>query len=415
MAVLIKNIKTLYGIREQENGAIRGKNLNSINSLNDAWLLISDGLIADYGTMSNIDAWQNLSLTNIIDASGKLILPCFVDSHTHIVFAKTREAEFVDRINGLTYEEIAANGGGILNSAAKLHLCSEDELFDSAWSRLKKCIKNGTGAIEIKSGYGLSVDDELKMLRVIKRLKTVSPILIKATFLGAHAIPQKYKSNRAEYIDLICDTMLPLVAKEELADYCDVFCDSGFFTPEETDIILKKAKTFGLKPKIHANELGLTGGVQIGVLNEAISVDHLEHTSSIEHDLLYKSNTMATLLPSTAFFLGIPYPDARAMINADLALCLASDYNPGSSPSGRMSFILSLACIRMKMTPTEALNAATINGAYALELEKSCGSITKGKLANIILTQPADSIDLIPYNFGEDLIEQVFINGEIFE
>ncbi|MBI3233138.1 MAG: imidazolonepropionase, partial [Bacteroidetes bacterium] len=323
------------------------------------------------------------------------------------------EGEFVDRINGLTYEEIAERGGGILNSANKLGDESEDDLFLSAHQRLMQCVRWGTGAIEIKSGYGLSVESELKMLRVIKRLKSISPIPIKATFLGAHAMPIAYKNNRAEYIQIIIDEMLPVIANEELADYCDVFCDKGFYTPEETEIILKAALNYGLKPKIHANELGLTGGVQVGVANDAISVDHLEYTSEVELNILKDSNTIPTLLPSTAFFLGIPYPDARTMIEADLPICLASDYNPGSSPSGRMSFVMSLACLRMKMTPTEAFNACTINAAYALELQDLCGSITKGKLANLMITKPARDLAIIPYSFGEDMIDQIIIKGEL--
>lgn len=414
MKLLIRNIKTIYGIREKEDGAVCGKKLGEIASIDDAWILMEDEIIKDYGLMANINNGAMFQDALLIDAHQKLVLPSFVDSHTHIVFAATREGEFVDRIKGLSYEEIAARGGGILNSADKLQLTSEDQLFESALERLNQCIGWGTGAIEIKSGYGLTFESELKMLRVIKRLKSVSPIAIKSTFLGAHAMPTEYKHNRKEYIKIVTEEMIPAIVSEKLADYCDVFCDQGFYTPEETEIILKAANKLGLKAKIHANELGLTGGVQVGVANQAISVDHLEHISKEEILLLQKSNTIPTLLPSTAFFLGIPYPDARAMIDANLPVCLASDFNPGSSPSGRMSFVMSLACLRMKMTPIEAFNASTINGAYALELQDSCGSITRGKVANLMITKPAADLAVIPYTFGTDIIEQIVLNGKVW-
>jgi len=349
-----------------------------------------------------------------INASGKIILPTYCDSHTHLVFAATREAEFVDRINGLSYEEIARRGGGILNSARKLQQTSEDTLYEQAHQCLHDVIRSGTGAVEIKSGYGLTLHDELKMLRVVKRLKETFPIPVKATLLGAHAVPLEYKENRKEYIKLIIDRMIPQAADEGLADYCDVFCDRGFFTPEETEEILNTAAKYNLPPKIHANELGLTGGVQAGVKCNAISVDHLEHTSEAEIEILKNSQTIPTLLPTTAFFLGLPYPKARNMIKANLPVALATDFNPGSSPNWRMNFVLSLACIKMKMTPAEAINAATINGAKAMGVSQLCGTITPGKKANFIITKFISSYAAIPYFFGSDMIDKVFISGKEF-
>lgn len=420
--LLIKNIKTLYGLTEKSVLLKAGKSMNDFESLQQAWLYIQGETIHSYGSMLNDSLPQlfqqhgiNESQLNSIDASGKMVLPSFVDSHTHIVFAHTREEEFEMRIKGKTYEEIAHAGGGILNSARKLQQLSEDELFESAKARLFEVIKSGTGAIEIKSGYGLTVNDELKMLRVIKRLKQIAPITIKATFLGAHAIPAEYKQNRQGYIDLITEQMLPQVAAEQLADYCDVFCDQGFFTVEETDYILKAAAKYGLKAKIHGNELGYTGGVQVAVKNNALSVDHLEYTGDEEIAALKNSNTMPVGLPNCSFFLGIPYAPARKMIDAGLPFCLASDYNPGSSPNGRMSFVVSLACIQMKLTPEEAFNAATINGAYALELSHTHGSIAAGKIANLIITQPIPSLAFIPYHFGYDAIHQVIVKGKVIE
>lgn len=351
----------------------------------------------------------------ILDASGRMVLPSWCDSHTHIVFAATREEEFTDRIRGLTYEEIAKRGGGILNSAHRLQQTPEEVLFESAWHRLKEVIAFGTGAIEIKSGYGLTVESELKMLRVIRRLKTVSPIPVKATFLGAHAIPADYKHRRQEYVDLVVQQMLPKVAEEGLADYCDVFCDRGFFTPAETGRILQAGWKYGLKPKIHANELDYSGGVQAGVANHAISVDHLEYTGDEEIVALQKSHTLPTLLPSCAFFLGIPYAPARRMIDAGLPVVLASDYNPGSSPSGRMSFVVSLACIKMKMLAEEAINAATLNGARAMELETEYGSIFPGKKANLFITKPMSTLAQLPYFFGNDPVDTVILNGKPWE
>ncbi len=407
--ILIKNIKTLAGIDEENLLLKKGKQMSEFKSIDDACVLIEDGIIKEFGHHSTFNI--QLSTIETIDAKGGFVLPSFVDSHTHLVFAKTREEEFVMRINGKSYEEIADAGGGILNSAKKLQSMSENELFDSTLIRLHEVIKFGTGAIEIKSGYGLTVKDELKMLRVIARLKEASPIVIKATFLGAHAFPTEFKNNHEGYIKLILNEMLPNIAAEKLADYCDVFCDKGFFNPTETDVILNAAAKFGLKAKIHANELGYTGGVQVGVKNKALSVDHLEYVGDEEINCLKNSGTMPVALPNCSFFLGIPYAPVRKMIDAGLPVCLASDYNPGSSPNGRMSFIISLACTQMKLRPEEALNASTINGAYALELSKSHGSITIGKQANFFITKPISSLALIPYSFGVDFVDRVFING----
>ena len=340
-------------------------------------------------------------------------MPAWCDSHTHIVFAATREEEFVDRIRGLSYEEIARRGGGILNSARKMQAASEEDLLAGARARLREVIGMGTGAIEIKSGYGLTLESELKMLHVIRKLKEGSPIPVKATFLGAHAVPLEYKDRREDYISLIINEMLPVVAGEGLAEYCDVFCDKGFFTPGETDKILKSASVYGLKARIHANELGITGGVQVGVANNALSVDHLEYTGDEEIEALLNSSTIPTLLPNCAFFLGIPYPNARAMIDAGLPVALASDFNPGSAPSGNMPFVISLACIRMKMLPEEAINAATINGARAMELENEVGSVAVGKRANLMISRPMNSLAVLPYHFGSQIAEKVIINGQV--
>lgn len=411
--VFIHNIQTLYGIIDNRNVIKKsGSEMSELLSINNAFILIENGIIASYGMFTS-NAQIPLG-AEVIDAQGGLVLPTFVDSHTHIVFAKSREEEFEMRIKGKSYEEIAAAGGGILNSARKLQNMSEDELYESALKRLNEVIAFGTGAIEIKSGYGLTVDDELKMLRVVKRLKAVSPIPIKATFLGAHAIPAEYKQNRRGYIDLVINEMLPKVAAEDLADYCDVFCDQGFFTVEETDEILTAAKTYNLKAKIHGNELGYTGGVQVAVKHDALSVDHLEYTGDEEITSLLSGNTMPVGLPHCSFFLGIPYAPGRKMIDAGLPFCLASDYNPGSSPNGRMSFVVALACIQMKLTPEEAINATTINGAAAMELSSTHGSITIGKQANLIITKPIPTLAYIPYAFGVDPVAKVLINGNIF-
>ena len=412
---LISNIKSIVGILDKNILLKKGAEMGVLNAIENAYLIIENDCIFGFGKMEDVsNAVQNITITKEINANYGMLLPAFVDSHTHIVFAKWREEEFEMRIKGKSYEQIATAGGGILNSAKKLQSMSEEELFIKALERLHQVIKQGTGAIEIKSGYGLTVADELKMLRVITQLKSVAPIPVKATFLGAHAFPTEYKQNRKGYIDLIINEMLPNIAQENLADYFDVFCDQGFYTVEETDILLNAAAKYNLKAKIHANELGYTGGVQIGVKHKALSVDHLEYTGQEEIDCLLNSNTMPVGLPNCSFFLGIPYMPARKMIDAGLPVCLASDYNPGSSPNGRMGFVVSLACTQMKLTPEEAINATTINGAYAIELSGSHGSITIGKKANLIITKPISSLAFIPYNFGNDCVESVLINGKEF-
>lgn len=407
-SLLIRNIRCLLQAERQLRPLVRGAEMAHIPQLHDAFLLLENGRIAAFGPMSECPERAD----EVLDATGRLVLPSWCDSHTHIVFAATREEEFVDRIRGLSYEEIAERGGGILNSARKLQAATEDELFEGAWGRLQEVIGMGTGAIEVKSGYGLTLESELKMLRVIRRLKEQSPIPVKASFLGAHAVPTEYKNRREDYITLIINEMLPQVAGEGLADYCDVFCDKGFFTPAETDLILKAGWKWGLKPKIHANELGLTGGVQVGVANQAISVDHLEYTSAAEIEVLKNSDTLPTLLPGCAFFLGIPFAPAREMMDAGLPVVLASDYNPGSCPSGNMPFVISLACAKMKMLPEEAVNAATLNGARAMELEHELGTIAVGKIANLFITRPMLSLAGLPYAFGSNVVEAVVINGK---
>ena len=411
MATLITNIKQLVNVRE-ESKLLRGKELSVIPSIENAYLVIENGLIAEYGNMQNLKL-QASNLKQTIDATGQFILPCWCDSHTHLVFAAGREEEFVDKIRGISYEEIAAKGGGILNSAKKLNEMKEDELFDLAWNRLNELIKLGTGAIEIKSGYGLSVDGELKMLKVIKRLKERSPIPIRSTFLGAHTFPLEFKENHRGYIDLIINEMLPVIVKEKLADYIDVFCETGFFSPEETETICKAGTSYGLKAKIHANQLNFSGGVETGIKLGAVSVDHLETVNGDIINKLAKSETIGTLLPTAAFFLRMPFQPARQMIDTGCAIALASDYNPGSSPSGNMNLVVAMSCIGMKMLPGEAINAATLNGAFAMELQNEVGSITIGKRANLIFTKPIPSLAYLPYSFGSNLIHKVMINGEI--
>ena len=416
MSIIITDIQTLYGIQQAGRGVFKGAELGNVEQLSNAWLSIHDGLISGFGKMETIAADVDLSsFKEVMSVKGKSILPTWCDSHTHIVFAGSREDEFVSRIKGVSYETIAKNGGGILNSAKKLNETSEEELFESASARLHTLLKMGTGAIEIKSGYGLCLAGEIKMLRVIKRLKENFEIPIKATFLGAHAFPAEYKNNHQAYIDLIINEMLPAIQKENLADYIDVFCEDGFFNAEETDRILKAGSLHGLKAKIHANQLNYSGGIQVGVANNAISVDHLECVGAEEIDALKNSNTIGTILPSAAFFLGIAYQPARKMIDANLALALASDYNPGSSPSGNMPFIMALACTQLKMTPEEAFNALTFNAAHAMELASELGSITIGKKANLIITKAIPSLAFIPYAFGSNLIDQVLINGKKYE
>ena len=409
MKKLITNIAQLVNIREK-NQLLRGSDLKILPSLSNAYLLINNGAIESYGSMDELNAGIT-EAAETIDAKGSFVMPCWCDSHTHLVFAASREEEFVDKIKGMSYADIAARGGGILNSAAKLNAMPEETLYQLAKERLWKAIKTGTGAIEIKSGYGLSVAGELKMLRVIKRLKREAPIPIKATFLGAHSYPLEYKENHQGYINLIINEMLPVIAHEKLADYIDVFCETGFFSPEETEIICKAGMKIGLKPKIHANQLNLSGGVQAGVKLGAVSVDHLETMDEDTIKLLAASKTIGTLLPTAAFFLRMPFQPARQLIDAGCAIALASDFNPGSSPSYNMNLVVAMSCIQMKMLPEEAMNAATINGAYAMELENEVGSITAGKKANLIFTKSIPSLAYLPYSFGENLVDRVMIEG----
>ncbi len=409
-STLVTNIKLLVNTRS-ENKLLRGKELSVLPCIENAFLLVEDGVIVSYGQMDSpgpVDEFAD----HIIDASGQMILPCWCDSHTHLVFASSREEEFVDKIRGLSYAEIAARGGGILNSARKLNAMSEYELLRLAWARLNEVIQMGTGSIEIKSGYGLSVESELKMLRVIKRLKETSPIPVKATFLGAHTYPPEFKEDHQGYIDLLIKEMLPVIAAEELADYIDVFCETGFFSPGETEQICRAGMSYGLKPKIHANQLSLSGGTQTGVKLGAVSVDHLETMDEEAIQLLAASQTIGTLLPTAAFFLRMPFQPARQLIDAGCAIALASDFNPGSSPSGNMNLVVAMSCIQMKMLPEEAINAATINGAFAMELQDEVGSITIGKKANLIFTRPLPSLAYLPYSFGSNHIDKVMINGD---
>ena len=410
---LIKNIGSLITVSSNSE-LKKGGEMKKLPTLNNAWLKIKDNRILDFGGMDNwegIDDWNEF---NIIDAEEGTVLPSWCDSHSHIVYAGSREQEFVDKINGLSYEEIAKKGGGILNSSFILKNTSEEDLYNQSMKRIDEVIKGGTGAIEIKSGYGLDTKQEIKMLRVIKKIKETSPITVKSTFLGAHAIPNSYKNNSDKYVQKIINEMIPEIANEKLADYIDVFCDKGFFTAEQTEKILKVGLDYGLKGKIHANELDFSGGIQAGVKMGAISVDHLEFTSDEEIKCLKDSKTIPTLLPSTAFFLGLIYPPARKMIDSGLPITLASDYNPGSSPSGNIEFILSLACIKLKMTPEEAINALTINGAHAMEVQNELGSIEKGKIANLIITEKIPSNAFIPYSFGKSLIKKVIIQGKLY-
>jgi len=414
--LLIKNIKSLIQVENEHRLLIAGKDMAKINTIKEAYLLIENGVIMDFGNMDDINKSEirsTKSETSEIDARGKMVFPSYCDSHTHLVYAGSREVEYIDKIRGLSYEEIAKRGGGILNSAKLLHNTSEDSLYDQSVVRINEIIRLGTGAVEIKSGYGLTVEDELKMLRVIKRLKENTPVTIKSTFLGAHSIPAEYRGKQHEYVDLVINEMIPRVADESLADYIDVFCDKGFFTVEETDRILEAGAKYGLIPKIHANELDFSGGIQVGVRHKALSVDHLEFTGDDEIAALLNSGTMPTLLPGAAFFLGMKDPPARKMIEAGLPLALASDYNPGSSPSGNMKFIMSLGCIKLRLVPEEVINAVTINGAYAMGISDRLGSIAKGKIANVFITKDIPTYEFMPYAYGSDLVEAVILNGEI--
>jgi imidazolonepropionase len=411
LSLLIKNIKELLQVRESHISVVKGKDMRVLPSIKNAYLLIEHDTIVDYGSMDDI---QNLEADKIIDASGKIVLPTWCDSHTHIVYAGNREQEFVDRINGLSYEDIANRGGGILNSAEKLQNTTEEDLYQQSAKRLKNVIKLGTGAIEIKSGYGLTLEAELKMLRVIKRLKKEFPVKVRATLLAAHAVPKAYKNNKTAFVDLVVNKMIPEVANEKLANYIDVFCEKGYFDLEDTERILKTGREHGLIPKIHVNQFNAFGGVGMGVKYQALSVDHLEQMDQEDIEVLKNSDTMPVALPSCSYFLSIPYTPGRQLIDAGLPLALATDYNPGSTPSGNMNFVVSTACIKMKMTPEEAINAATINGAYAMGISNMYGSITKGKKANLIITKEIPSYAFMPYAFGENHIEQVIINGLIY-
>lgn len=414
--ILITNIKKLVQVEEQPRKLVAGADMAKLDCIENAFLLIKDNLIEDFGSMNEIerieDKLDDDCLTEL-DATGRMVFPSFCDSHTHLVYAGSREIEYTDKIKGLSYEEIAKRGGGILNSAQLLHNTSEDDLYEQSLERIKEIIELGTGAVEIKSGYGLTVEDEVKMLRVIKRLRETTPIIIKSTFLGAHAVPAEYKGRQTEYVDYIINEMIPAVAAEDLADFVDVFCDKGFFTVEDTDRILMAGMKHGMRPKIHANELDYSGGIQVGVKYDALSVDHLEFTGDAEIESLLASETMPTLLPGAAFFLGMIDPPARKMIDAGLPLALASDFNPGSSPSGDMKFVMSLACVKMRLLPEEAINATTINSAYAMGVSDIVGSIAKGKIANVFITKEIPSIEYMPYAYTTKLVDKVILNGEI--
>jgi imidazolonepropionase len=431
MSILIKNIKELVQVEEIPVKRVSGEEMAKLNTIKDAWLLIEGDRIKDFGLMSEIDKNNELRSTKnesslddtsppspphhltTIDASGRMVFPSFCDSHTHLVYAGSREMEYIDKIKGLSYEEIARKGGGILNSAQRLHEASEDELIEQAIGRLNEIMIYGTGAVEIKSGYGLTIEDELKMLRVINRLKKLTPITIVPTFLGAHAVPAEYKGKQSEYVDLVIHEMIPRVASEGLADFVDVFCDKGFFTVEETDRIILSGMKYGLRAKIHANELDYSGGIQVGVKYNALSVDHLEFTGEAEINFLKDTETMPTILPGAAFFLNMVHAPARKMIDAGLPVAFASDFNPGSSPSGNMQLILAMACITYKLLPEEAIHATTINTAYAMGLSEELGSIARGKKANLFITKTIPSVEYMPYAYGSNKVERIILNGEV--
>ncbi|MBE0674545.1 MAG: imidazolonepropionase [Bacteroidales bacterium] len=410
MSILIKNIKGIVQAGDDIPAFVAGEKMSQLNLIENGWILTDGELISDYGAMSDLPS--GVKAGTVIDASGRFLFPSFCDSHTHLVYAGSREIEYMDKIRGLSYEEIAKRGGGILNSARLLRDTSEDELYRQSMQRVNEIIGFGTGAVEIKSGYGLDVESELKMLRVIKRIAATSPIEVRATFLGAHAIPEEYRDNRTGYIDQIINEMIPRIASEDLADFIDVFCDKGFFTVDETERILMAGIKYGLKPKLHANELDYSGGIQTGVKYNALSVDHLEFTGDDEIEALLGSETMPTLLPGAAFFLGMTDPPVRRMINAGLPVALASDYNPGSSPQGNMKLIMSFGCIKLRMLPAEVINAVTINSAYAMGISDTHGSISRGKAANFFITCEIPSYEYMPYAYGSHLVERVFLRGK---
>lgn len=416
MAILIKNIKELLQIDYENRLLVKGKDMKEMHTIRDAWVFVNNEIIEDFGKMSDLnvkDITDKNHKVEIVDASNKMVMPAFVDSHTHLVYPASREIEYIDKIKGLTYEEIALRGGGILNTARKTHEITEEDLFEASLKRLDEITSYGTGAVEIKSGYGLTLDSELKMLRVIKRLKEESPLTIKSNFLGAHSIPLKYRGRQSEYVDLVVNEMIPKVAEEKLADFIDVFCDLGFFTIESTERILEAGANYGLRAKIHANELDYSGGVQVGVKYNALSVDHLECVGENEIETLLNSETMPTVLPGAAFFLGMKYAPAREMIDAGLPLAMASDFNPGSSPSGNMQLIVSMASILYKLLPEEAINACTLNTAYAMGVSDKLGTITKGKIANLIITKEIPTYEYIPYYYGTNKVDTMIINGEL--
>ena len=414
MSILIINIKKLVQVEENPRVWVAGADMSKIGTIDNAYLYINKGIIESFGKTNEIPSeYYKSQDLKVIDATGKMVFPSFCDSHTHLVYAGSREIEYIDKIKGLSYEEIAKRGGGILNSAKLLHDTSEDELYNQSLNRINEIISLGTGAVEIKSGYGLTTEDELKMLRVIKRLKETTPITIKSTFLGAHAVPAEYKGRQGEYVDMIINEMIPMIAAEELADYIDVFCDKGFFTVEETDRMLIAGMKYGMRAKIHANELDYSGGIQVAVKYGALSVDHLEFTGDEEIECLKDSETMPTLLPGAAFFLGMVDPPVRKMINAGLPVAMASDYNPGSSPSGDMKFVMSLGCIKMKMLPEEVINAVTINSAYAMGISDTHGSIAKGKVANVFITTQIPTYEYIPYSYTSKIVDTIILNGKI--
>lgn len=412
MKILVSNIKELFQVEEKPREYVSGEDMKKVASVKDAFLFIEDGLIQDFGPMDKLPEYDQKNVISI-DATNRMVLPAFCDSHTHLVFPKTREVEYVDKINGLSYEEIARRGGGILNSAKAMKETSEEKLYQDAMKRLEEIADYGTGAVEIKTGYGLDTEQELKMLRVIHRLKENSPLTIKSNFLGAHAVPAEYKKNQKDYVDIVVNEMLPAVAKEKLADFVDVFCDKGFFTVESTERILEAAAKYDLTPKIHANELDYSGGIQTGVKYKALSVDHLEFTGKEEMEALKGSGTMPTVLPGAAFFLNLKYAPAREMIDFGLPVAMASDFNPGSSPSGNMQLILSMASILYRLTPQEGLNATTLNSAYAMGVQDKLGSVARGKTANVFITKEIPNLEYLPYYYGSNKVDKVILNGKI--